>query len=455
MSVMLDMSPPNGKPTRTVTLTYAGAVFQDHLNPHDAFEREQLIKRAAAKFNVQPAELATLDDMLISEATRPAEIIGKPRLVKASDVERRTVEWLWEGRLPRGKLSLIVGDPDIGKTCLFADCSARLTRGWPWPDGAPACGPGSVIICTAEDGLEDTLRPRLEVAGADLDRVQFLTGVEAFSTEADGVVVAPLSLARNIQSLRAAVKSTPDCLAVFLDPLSAFMGEKVDSHKDANVRWVLGPVADLAEQLRVGIIGILHLNKAAGQAAAYRTMGSVAFVAAARAVWGVVRDKTDREKRLFLRVKCNLARPKPGLSYTILEQDGQPVVAWSADPVDIDVDKAMAPEDAQDRCEREDAREWLRATLSDGPQPAADMYRAAKEVGHSKRTIERAKQELGVMSYREGFIKPAKWVWRLPDSLTSPKVATPPQHKSVATFEERGDLWSSGGDDSYDDFMSH
>jgi biotin operon repressor len=249
-----------------------------------------------------------------------------------ADIQARPLSWVWPGRIPAGKLTLLVGDPGLGKSVLTLDLTARITRGALWPDKSGRCELGNVVLLSAEDDPEDTIRPRLEAAGADLLRVFILRSV----IRADGKEHA-FSLTEDLAKLRACI--TPETRMVIVDPLSAYMGEGIDSHRDTAVRAVLAPLAQLAADTRVAVGGVSHLNKA-GRAGIYRIQGSIAFGAAARAVWAVCKDPDDPTRCMFLPVKNNLAPQGSGLLFELKDAGGHPVVHWG-DPIATDARSVM------------------------------------------------------------------------------------------------------------------
>lgn len=253
-------------------------------------------------------------------------------LACVADIQTRPLSWVWPGRIPAGKLTLLVGDPGLGKSVLTLDLASRITRGTPWPDKSGRCELGNVVLLSAEDDPEDTIRPRLEAAGADLLRVFILRSV----IRADGKEHA-FSLTEDLAKLRACI--TPETRMVIVDPLSAYMGEGIDSHRDTAVRAVLAPLAQLAADTRVAVGGVSHLNKA-GRAGIYRIQGSIAFGAAARAVWAVCKDPDDPTRCMFLPVKNNLAPQGSGLLFELKDAGGHPVVHWG-DPIATDARSVM------------------------------------------------------------------------------------------------------------------
>jgi hypothetical protein len=215
-----------------------------------------------------------------------------------------------------------------------------------------------------------------------------------------------------------------------IDPVTAYLGG-VDSHKNADVRGLLAPLAAIAERHRVAIIAVTHLNKSGGGPAIYRAMGSLAFAAAARAAWAVSKDKDDPRRRLLLPIKNNLAPDTGGLAYRIepLGVDGCPVVAWEPDPVNVSADDALAGDrdDGGGRTERDDAAEWLADLLAHGPRPAREVERDAREAGYSIATVRRAKAALGVVSRKPAFGGPWEWTLAAQDAQP-PKMLTEDAH---------------------------
>jgi len=414
---------------------------------------------------------------------RPSASAGHAVTVRVADVARRQVGWLWPGRVPAGKLTLVAGDPGIGKSLMALDMAARTTTGRPWPDAedvergsvedgsqgagdhpdscapvglpdraavdtagqasrgtagaSPSRQPGSVILLSAEDDVADTIRPRLEAAGADLRRVVILQSV--WRPGPSGTTDGPFSLAADLDALEGVIQRTGDVRLVIIDPLGAYLG-RTDSHKDSQVRSLLGFLGKLAERRGVAILAVTHLNKNAAKSVLYRAMGSLAFVAAARAVWAVVRDPELPGRHLFLPVKCNLAGQVMGLAYTIADSrefPGTPVIAWEREPVALGADEAMAaqPSGPGAVTERQQAAAWLRELLAAGPVPAREVKRRADEAGFSWATIKRAKPLARVEPYSTG--QRAAWEWRLAHQCGSPgsNVAHTPEVSHIGAGE--------------------
>jgi hypothetical protein len=344
---------------------------------------------------------------------------AKPRAVvrNLADVQPQSVEWLWASRIPLGKLTLIAGDPGLGKSFLTLDMAARVSIGRGWPDDFdPGQPPGSVVLFSAEDDLADTIRPRLDKAGADASRIIAVQGVRSSDADNGEAGTRHFSLERDLPRLAEVLESNPGVRLVIIDPVSAYCG-KVDSHKNTEIRGLLAPLAELAAKHRVAIVAVTHLNKGAGAKALYRATGSLAFVAAARAVWLVAKDADNPARRLLLPVKMNLCPDPTGMAYSI--QDG--MVCWEADPVELTGDDALAaefesPGDNDRRGQCDEAAEWLADTLSGCTVLAKEIPKWAKNNGITPATLRRAKETLGVISKRIGFGPESRVWWTLPDA---------------------------------------
>ncbi len=335
-----------------------------------------------------------------------ASNVPQPECERLSDVQREQLEWLWPGRIPLGKLTLLAGDPGLGKSFVTLDIAARVSRGGAWPD-LPILkrSPAGVVLLNAEDDLADTVAPRFDLIGGDDTYVVALKGVRHLGQRRH------FTLETDLPRLEEVLVLNPDTKLVIVDPISAYVG-KVDSHKNSDVRGLLAPFAELASRFRVAIVAVTHLSKGTGNKAVYRAMGSLAFAAAARAVWAVVKDANDSQRRLLLPAKLNLAQDPDGMAYRIKE--GR--VVWEADPVRMHADDAFAAEAQAANTrprgkERHEAKEWLSAELANGPVPSSDIIELGGEFGFSRRTLQRAYKELGGTPRKQAFDGP--WLWRL------------------------------------------
>lgn len=363
-----------------------------------------------------------------AEAERPPDPLGAV-LRRASDIEERKLCWLWPGRIPLGKLTLFAGDPGLGKSAATIDIAARVTRGTTWPDGALNAQPGSVIILSAEDDDEDTIVPRLRVAGANLEKVHILQAVR-HAKDGGGTSLDHFSLGTDVEALQDAVVKREDVRLVIVDPISAYLGN-TDSHVNAKVRGLMAPLAQIAQILRFSVILLDHLSKAPSRPALYRPNGSIAFTAAARAVWFFAKNPDDPAQHLMLPGKSNLSREQQGLSYSLEEGEPDIVAVKWGEAVSMSADAVLDLEDTEERSERMEAMDWLRDFLSAGPVPTEKIKEAVGPAGYTWITIRRAKDALGIKPHKDGF--QGTWYWQLPkDAHQTPKVLTPETGASLA-----------------------
>lgn len=329
---------------------------------------------------------------------------------------------MWLNRIPAGKLSLLVGDPDKGKSLITLDTAARITRGRPFPDGAP-CERGSVIILSAEHDAEDTIRPRLEAAGADLSRVHWLEAVRVVQRDGNEGE-RTFSLEVDIAALYDAIKQHPEVELIVIDPISAYLGG-TESQKNSEVQGLLAPLKRFTAQTGVTVIGITHFRKSSGPAI-HRSIDSIAFAAAARAVWGVAVDPEDPDKRIMLRIKGNLSQDPGELAYRIEVDSGLPQIAWEPGAVNLQADDVMGGLDSrEDNSERNEAAQCLREFLANGPRPVKEIQKHAEQSGLSWATIRRAKTTLGTRAEKSSFR--GVWEWNLPEDAQ-------PQRADVSAF---------------------
>jgi len=340
----------------------------------------------------------------------PQEAPRRALTRRLSEVEPRPVSWLWAGRVPLGKITAVAGRPGQGKSMLATTLAAAVSRGRPVVPGETSCRSGGVILLAGEDGLEDTVVPRLMAADADLSRIVAVDGIAGPRGERG------VSLAEDLAELDAVIDRDlqGDCRLVIIDPPAQFLGRvgQVDSHRDADVRAVLGPLAALAERRDLAVLLITHHRKSAGATADQAISGSLAFGAAARAIWHVAPDPDDRDVRLLLPGKCNLAAQAPGLRYRIVGDGAAASISWMGTVV-AHADDYMAEAVARPPRRVESAADWLRARLQAGPVAADTILADGRQAGHTERTLRRARVEIGATAYKSGM--GGGWWWALPD----------------------------------------
>lgn len=339
---------------------------------------------------------------------------------RASDVQAKPIRWLWPGRIARGKVSMLAGNPGLGKSQVSLSMAAIVSRGGIWPVDRSRCEAGNVVILSAEDDAADTIRPRLEAAGADLSRIFILEAVVDSYRADGGENLRAFNLKVDLGRLGEMLDQIGDVALIVIDPVTAYLGE-TDSHKNAEIRALLSPLSDIAGKHGAAVVCVSHLNKAQGGEALMRVTGSLAFVAAARSAWLVAKDPENDSRRLFLPLKNNIGNDQSGLAFAVQSTQVQSAagaietscVAWETEAVTLTADQAMAMQgDPEEKTALDDAREFLLGLLADGPVPAGQIRKDSEGAGFSWRTIQRAADRLGLD--RKKSEMRGGWTWRLP-----------------------------------------
>lgn len=339
---------------------------------------------------------------------------------RLADVQARPIDWLWPWRFARGKVSLIAGDPGLGKSQITASLAAIVSTGGQWPVDRTRCQQGNVVVISAEDDAADTIVPRLQAAGADLERCFKFDAVRVIDD--DGERQRSFSLLTDISRLEEVVARVGGASLVVVDPVSAFLGSgKIDSHNTTDIRGVMLTLQELAERTGASVICISHLSKGRQRQALMAVMGSLGWVAAARAAYGVFRDdESDGRRRLMLPLKNNVGDDTTGFAFSIepVELDdgiATSRIAWEADPVTNSADAIYAPEANEDGAgtATQEAIEFLHDALADGPRPVPEVKAEARKADIAAKTLRRARERLGIKASRERF--DGNWEWKLPD----------------------------------------
>jgi AAA domain len=350
--------------------------------------------------------------------------------VRADRIAPKRVAWVWPGRIPAGKVTMLDGDPGLGKSCITIDLTARVSTASPFPDGHKPDKARCVLLLSAEDGVEDTIVPRLQAAGANRKLVTIVDHV------ADDGGPRPVELPADIDriekwcaSLIYADDDSPDAFwttpgLVIIDPLTAFLAGEVNAHRDQDVRRVLFRLKVMAEETGCAVVCVRHLNKAPGTNPLYRGGGSIGIIGAARSGLLVGVDPDDEDRRILAVSKSNLAAKAPSLAYRVLgatfrhgdEQIPTVRIAWDGasehtaeDLLGRPVERSAPKQDA--------AEDFLRNALGKEARPVAWLQKLAKDKRISWSTVKRAKDALEVIVERrgeEGRRGGGAWWWRLP-----------------------------------------
>ena len=344
-------------------------------------------------------------------------------LLCASDLDPQPISWLWDGWLAGGKVHILGGAPGTGKTTISLDLAATVTTGGGWPDGSQS-PIGNVVIWSGEDDPADTLVPRLHLAGADLKRVFFIEAVR------EGNEKRSFDPARDIEPLQRKLAEIGGVQLLIIDPIvSAIAG---DSHKNAEVRRGLQPLADLAASTNCALLGITHFSKGTGgREPVERITGSLAFGAVARVVMVAAKHQEESDagvdKRLLLRAKSNIGRDDGGFEYELKQAELETTPGiWASQTVwgkavDGAARDLLAAADVSAE-ENEGGvlshvKGFLLGFLVKGPLPFTEVEAYALKANCSEATIRRAKKSLRIVAQKEGGNfggGESCWIWGLP-----------------------------------------
>ncbi len=385
-------------------------------------------------------------------------------LVRGSEIEAKSVDWLWNGFLPLGKLTILAGAGGTGKSTLAFGLAAIVTTGGILPDGTRLGTFGNVLIWSSEDDPADTIKPRMTAAGADEFRYGIIDGTRDERGEQ-----RPFDPANDMDALREAIKGIGGVSLLIIDPIvSAVSG---DMHKANDVRRSLQPIVDLAAEFHCAVIGISHFAKAtAGKNPTERVIGSQGFAALARMVLVTAKDEESNE-RVFTRAKSNNSPDGGGFNYTIEETElptGPATrVVWGA-AIQGTSREILSHVESDGSAEghprpMSEAKEFLIAELGSGAVHANALLKRASDLRISEKTLRRAAKRLGVRPRKDGY--QGEWVWTFPfnpnvitsgvlpeaaSSSSSSKVVSPTkgaQGEGVAIFDPSWPSLSHKGED--------
>ncbi|OFZ50409.1 MAG: hypothetical protein A2381_13510 [Bdellovibrionales bacterium RIFOXYB1_FULL_37_110] len=346
-----------------------------------------ILNQKGSQYIVEESILGSLYDLKIKE------------LVNLADVVAEEVEWFWYPYIPKGKVTLLEGDPGLGKSWLSLYLAVATSLGSDLPD-SPKREAANVLLLCAEDGIEDTIKPRLEAMGGDHTKI--------FAYQ------APLTMdTKGSQTLSGILKKTKPAL-IIIDPLVAFLGEKTDMHRANEIRPIMTRLFNIATQYNCAILGIRHLKKSKEDKAIYNGLGSIDITASARSVLFVGKHPHKENVRGMAHIKSNLAPMGDILGFEIKDAKFE----WTG-KLDISLQDLLSADDSTNKNPGAlgEAIDFLEAFLSKEPIGAIAIKLAAKEAGIKNRTLDRAKKELGIISKSEKdpTTGQKRWVWILPD----------------------------------------
>ena len=314
------------------------------------------------------------------------------KIIRMSDIESQEIKWLWYPFIPYGKLTIVQGDPGDGKTTMILNLAAKLSNGESLEAGMDLEKNMTIIYQTAEDGLADTVKPRLEKAGANCERILVID-------ESDK------SLSMIDERIEEALKATGAKMLI-LDPIQAYLGGGMDMNRANEAREMTKRLGQLAEKYECAIILIGHMNKAAGNKAAYRGMGSIDFYAVARSVILVGRVEGEPNIRAVVQIKNNLAEFGHPKAFNLSDKGFE----WMGD-YDITADEVLGGVAPKANKLEQAKRLLIELAETNNMMLSSEILELATEEDISKRTMETAKKELGIKAKK---INNA-WYWLLED----------------------------------------
>ena len=363
-----------------------------------------------------------------------------PVTVRLADLTPEPLRWLWPDRIPLSKVSLLIGEPAVGKSLLALDIAARVSAGTPWPDRpAEPNPPAGVLLLASADNLADTVLPRLAAADANLDRITAVTSLPRTPQAELPRPLWRLSLRPTLAHLDALLQENPDCRLLVVDPLTRFLSQ-LHSPYNIDTQVLMEPLADLAARHHITVLAVSDARRT-GTGFAWNRSHARLAANSARTVWALAEDPRKGPKtlgakkknsrkgkrsappptvdqsspRLFLPIKTNVTAHVPPLACSIAVPDGAdaPRILWHDETL------PASPTEFLDRrtrtLDQADAVAWLRQLLTEGPCPATEVLQQGKDNGFAEKAIRRAYTTLACIRRRRGKGPNAVWIWALPD----------------------------------------
>lgn len=375
---------------------------------------EKCYRRPPCACGKQHVYTAETHGAAVADAQNPGELVT----VRASEVKMQKLEWLWLNFVPLGKITYFSGMPDCGKSVTTLDLVARVSSGRDFADGSPnKWGAREVLLAVSEDGVEDTVVPRLRAAGANMTNVHILQFVKPEPD--DSKKKRMLKLSEDIGRIHRFLKANPQIILMAFDPITSYFGD-VDANKDKEIRPVMDKLSELCDRTKTTFVAVMHLNKRSDVSAIHKILGASSVAGSARTAWGFSRDPENKELNHMSLIKNNLTKERDGLDYKLVTIDvevggemvGHAAIQW------IGKNKMTADEQMDHAKElkrqgkRGDLKKWLKEQIEKGNDKIGELIDLAEDndIG-SRATLYRAASELGLKTTSS---KPKRWYFAQP-----------------------------------------
>jgi putative DNA primase/helicase len=351
---------------------------------------------------------------------KPKKVIpkkSKPLAKVASSIKAEKTDWVWDGRIAKGRVTVIAGDPGIGKSQIAVTLAAKVSTGGKWPNGEGSAPEGDVVMLIGEDDLATRIKPLLMAADADVKRVHLIGN--------DGVDHKPINLfdAEDHDAIAGALAQAKNPQLLIIDPITAFADYRLNN--GAAARQLLAELTRGAESWGIAVVLICHLTKGGGRNALAMISGSSAIAAAARAIYLATNGEPGSKWHILACVKNNLARTNLALRYCIKPEEVAGGVAttrivWHKEPLRMTADEALAKAKVNSVKPTRPVEELLKGLLADGKRAASEVLARGEQSGFTPKQLRTAAKHLGVQHPNTGGPETKKWFWELPAPAKKP-----------------------------------
>jgi KaiC/GvpD/RAD55 family RecA-like ATPase len=388
-------------------------------------EKEALRKVESAWRHFQTRKVNSKIDNFKEKQDGEGEIVIE--LIPLKKFQCQNVSYIMEGRIPRGMVTLLVGDTSVGKSTFLTEVVSRISKGEPLPGSSRPLAKGSVIYITNENEPEQIFKPRVLACGGDPDKILYLRTKLIKPDGSTGIQI--FSIAENLPILEKKIKEIPDLELIVIDPVISHLGEKIDPNSSVDVRRMMDLLSEFAERNKITVILVAHLSKALTSKAIHKVAGSHQWVAAARVVLCVVKDQEDPDRRLLCPMKSNIMINPKALGFRIKEkffpnpdtEEHETIrsvyVEFEREEIDYDLEAALVPglNNRSSFSQVEIAVKFLEEVLKNGPRPETEVEELAEKAGISYDTFINARRKRKIKSQKGSKEQGGKWFLWLPE----------------------------------------